>query len=125
MSVRHSTGDSVALVQLNGDLRHAHSELQSAHRATQRLRVRFTVEEIARHAEPEMLSTAQATVTGLYEYFSSIPRLAEDSDALRNVEGPELTEDQILDAIADISAYMREQRDKYRTIGDPDRKSVV
>lgn len=119
MSVRQSTGDSVTLVQLNGDLRHAHSELQSAHRATQRLRVRFTVEEIARHAEPEMLNTAQATVTGLYEYFSSIPRLAENSDGLRNVEGPELSEDQTLDAIADISAYMREQRDKYRAIADP------
>jgi len=119
MCARQEPGDSVAIVQLNGDLRHAQSELQSAHRAAQRLRVRFTVDEIARHAEPGVLTTAQTTVAGLHEYFSSIPRLTPNSDSMRNVEGPDLNESQIRDAIADISTYMREQRDKYRAIGEP------
>jgi hypothetical protein len=119
MCARQNSGDAVALVQLNGDLRHAHSELQSAHRAAQRLRVRFTVEEIARHAEPEMLTTAQTTATGLYEYFSSIPRPPENSHGVQGVEGPELNENQILDAIADIATYMQGQREKYHAIGEP------
>src|SRR5271163_1045914 len=107
MCARQDLGDPVALVQLNGDLRHAHSELQSAQRAAQRLQARFTAEEIARHAEPETLSTAQATATGLHQYFSSIPRLAQSSN-VRSMEGPELDENQVLDAIADISSYMCE-----------------
>ncbi|MGA2419307.1 MAG: hypothetical protein ABSG69_04440 [Candidatus Acidiferrum sp.] len=119
MSARHETGDPVALVQLNGDLRHAHAELQSAHRAAQRLRVRFTVEEIARHAEPAMLSTAQAAATGLYNFFSSIPLLTENSAARDTHEGPDLDENQVLAAIGDIAAYMSEQRDKYRPMGEP------
>lgn len=119
MSVKHEAGDPVALVQLNGDLRHAHAELQSAHRATQRLRVRFTVEEIARHAEPAMLSTAQAAATGLHHFFSSIPLLTENSAPRESEEGPDLDESQVLAAIADIAAYMSEQRDKYRPMGEP------
>jgi len=119
MCARQDLVDPVALVQLNGDLRHAHSEMQSAQRAAQRLQARFTVDEIARHAEPEMLSTAQATATGLHQYFSSIPRLAQNSSGVRSMEGPELDENQVLDAIADISAYMCEQREKYHAIGEP------
>ena len=119
MVERQDSSDAVAIAELNGDLRHAQAELQAAQRATQRLRGRFTAQEIARHAEPEVLTTAQATVVGLHEYFSSIPPLAHLSDGVRIGEGPELSESQILDAITDIAAYMREQRDKYRAIGDP------
>jgi hypothetical protein len=118
MSVRQNSGDPVAIVQLNGDLRHAHSELQSAHRAASRLRVRFAVEEIARHAEPETLSAVQATATGLYEYFSSIRRVTDPVEDPRDHAGPELNENQTLDAIADIATYMQEQREKYRPVAE-------
>src|SRR5271170_7188859 len=119
MSARHETGDPVALVQLHGDLRHAHAELQSAHRATQRLRVRFSVEEIARHAEPAMLSTAQAAATGLHDFFSSIPLLSENSVARETAAEPDLDENQVLAAIADIATYMSQERDRYRPMGEP------
>ncbi len=117
MCARQDSGDPVVLVQLNGGLRDAHSELRSAERAAERLRVRFTVDQIARHAEPEMLSSAQTTAMSLYDYFSSIPTPIGGPDGVPSLEGPELDENQILDAIDDITAYMREQREKYAVLG--------
>ena len=118
MCARPHAGNSIALLELNGDLRHAHSELQSAHRATERLRVRFTVEEIAEYAEADLLTTAQATASGLHEYFSSIPRNSIRDHALATSEGPQLNEAQVLDAIADIAAYMREQRERFLLLSE-------
>ncbi|HZC65621.1 MAG TPA: hypothetical protein VE545_03540 [Candidatus Dormibacteraeota bacterium] len=106
-------------MELNGDLRHAHSELQSAHRAAERLRVRFTLEEIAQHAEADLLTTAQATASGLHEYFSSIPRPPIHDHPLATSEGPQLNDAQVLDAIVDIAAYMREQRDRFLPLSEP------
>jgi hypothetical protein len=119
MCARPHAGNSTALLELNGDLRHAHSELQSAHRAAQRLRVRFTVEEIAEYAEADLLTTAQATASGLHEYFSSIPRNSIRDHSLATSEGPQLNEAQVVDAIADISAYMREQRARFLLLSEP------
>lgn len=119
MCARPYAGNSTALLELNGDLRHAHSELQSAHRAAERLRVRFTVEEIAQHAEADLLTTAQATASGLHEYFSSIPRHSIQDHSLATSEGPQLNDAQVLDAIVDIAAYMREQRDRFVRLSEP------
>jgi hypothetical protein len=119
MCARPYAGNSTALLELNGDLRHAHSELQSAHRAAERLRVRFTVEEIAEHAEAELLTTAQATASGLHAYFSSIPRHALHKHSLAAPEGPQLNDAQVLDAIIDIAAYMREQRNRFMLLSEP------
>jgi hypothetical protein len=119
MCARPYAGNSTALLELNGDLRHAHSELQSAHRAAERLRVRFTVEEIAQHAEADLLSAAQATASGLHQYFSSIPGPAMPDHARATPEGPQLSDAQVLDAIIDIAAYMREQRDRFAPLGEP------
>jgi hypothetical protein len=119
MCARHDFGDPVALVQLNGDLRHAHAELQSAKRAAHRLRVRFTVEEIARHAEPEILSTAHITAMGLHEYFSSIAQHARKGEASAAEEGSGLNEEQVCEAIARVAGFMREQRAHYCPSGEP------
>jgi hypothetical protein len=119
MCARPHAGNATALLELNGDLRHAHSELQSAHRAAERLRVRFTVEEIAQHAEADLLTTAQATASGLHEYFSSIPRHSMHDHSLATSEGPQLNDAQVLDAIVDIAAYMREQRDRFLPLSEP------
>ncbi len=116
MSARPHPDHRVALLQLNGDLRHAHSELQSAQRAAERLRVRFTPDEIGRHAEGDILSTAQATASGLHEYFSSIPRQPLASGASEELPGPQLDEAQVLEAISDIASYMRTQRERFMPI---------
>src|ERR1700727_1786009 len=119
MCARPYAGNSTAFLELNGDLRHAHSELQCAHRAAERLRVRFTVEEIAQHAEADLLTLAQATASGLHEYFSSIPRNSSRDHSLATSEGPQLNDAQVLDAIVDIAAYMREQRDRFVPLSEP------
>jgi hypothetical protein len=119
MCARPNTHNSIALLELNGDLRHAHSELQSAQRAAERLRVRFTVEEIAQHAEADLLTTAQATASGLHEYFSSIPQHSLHDHSLATSEGPQLNDAQVLDAIVDIAAYMHEQRGRFLSISEP------
>jgi hypothetical protein len=118
MCVRPDFADPVARVQLNGDLRHAHAELQSAKRAADRLRIRFTVDEIALHAEPEILTTAHNTAVGLHEYFAAIARQARDN-AASSEEGSGLTEPQIREAVARVEGFMREQRAHYRPIGAP------
>src|SRR5271156_5215023 len=119
MCARQDLGDPVAIVQLNGDLRHAHAELQSAKRAAQRLRVRFTAEEIARHAEPEILTTAHTTAVGLHEYYSSIAQHARQAVAPAAEQGSGLNEEQVREAIARVAGYMQEQRAHYRPSGVP------
>jgi hypothetical protein len=118
MGTRPPAENHVALLQLHGDLRHAQSQLQSAQRAAEHLRTRFTVEEIGRHAEPAVLSTAQASAAGLHEFFSSIPRPPLASD--EKLHGPQwnetLKEAQVLEAIADVAAYMRSQRERFLPI---------
>src|SRR5450755_3776154 len=116
MCARPDQENHVALMQLHGDLRHAQSELQSAQRAAERLRVRFTVEEIGRHAEHDILSTAQAAATGLHEYFSSIPRQPVGPHPSDKLPAPELNEAQVLEAITDVAAYMRAQRERFLPI---------
>jgi hypothetical protein len=119
MCARPDFGDPVALVQLNGDLRHAHAELQSAKRAAHRLRVRFTVEEIARHAEPEILTTAHSTAVGLHEFFASIEQHVRRGAAPTGKGGPELNEEQVREAVARVANYMKAQRAYYRPSGIP------
>ena len=47
--------DRVAIVQMNADLRHAQLDLLSAQCATDRLRLRFSVENLARYGEKDVL----------------------------------------------------------------------
>jgi hypothetical protein len=81
--------------------------------------VRFTVEEIAQHAEADLLTTAQATASGLHEYFSSIPIRPNLNHSPSTSEGPQLDDAQVSDAIVDIAAYMREQRDRFLLLSEP------
>ncbi|HME12043.1 MAG TPA: hypothetical protein VKF79_04240 [Candidatus Acidoferrum sp.] len=119
MCARPDFADPVAIVQLNGDLRHAHAELQSAKRAAHRLRIRFTVEEIARHAEPEILTTAHSTAVGLHEFFASIEQHVRQGASPAPDQESGLSEEQVREAIARVADYMREQRAHYRPTGVP------
>jgi hypothetical protein len=50
--------DRVAIVQMNADLRHAQLELLSAQCATDRIRLRFSIEDIAHYGQPDILRKA-------------------------------------------------------------------
>ena len=64
--------DRVAIVQMNADLRHAQLDLLSAQCATDRLRLRFSVEDLARFGEKDVLRKTIGTAVALSEYYLSI-----------------------------------------------------
>jgi hypothetical protein len=74
MSFWKNSENRVAIVQMNDELRNAQVELLSAQCATDRLRLRFSQEDIARHGQPDVLRKAVATTTTLHDYYSAIEK---------------------------------------------------
>ena len=68
------SSDRVAIAQMNSELRNAQLELLSAQCASDRLRLRYSVEDIARHAQRDVLRKAWQSAKGLYEYYKAIAR---------------------------------------------------
>jgi Leu/Phe-tRNA-protein transferase len=73
-------GDRVAIVQMNAELRNAQLELLSAQCATDRLRLRFSAKDIARHAERDILRKALSSATALHRYYKEVVGLVTDPD---------------------------------------------
>ena len=98
--------DRVAIAQLNAELRHAQLDLLSAQCATDRLRLRFSVEDLARYGERDVLRKTIGTAVALNEYYLSI----------RNEMPPEagsLSETQVAQAVKRVSDYLRRQRETH------------
>ena len=64
--------DRVAVVQMNAELRHARLEMLSAECATHQLRLRFSIEDLARYAEQDLLRKAIDSASALNEFYASI-----------------------------------------------------
>jgi hypothetical protein len=112
--------DRVAIVQMNAELRHAQLELLSAECATQQLRLRYSSEDIARFAERDVLHKAITTAGVLNQYYSSIPKqLPAEAVGSGAVGTPKLSGEQVLEAIACLSGYLREQRSYYFPLAVP------
>ena len=109
----------VAVVQMNAELRHAQLEMLSAQCATDRLRLRYSVEDIARHAQRETLRKAWASATALFEYYGAIIKLMPEQDASGKAGMPSLSEAKVVDAIDKVAQYLRGQREHYRPISVP------
>jgi len=114
-----SPDDRVAIVQMNAELRHAKLELLSAECATQQLRLRFSVEDLARYAEQDLLRKAINAANALNEYYASIERHIPAAAAISETGGPQLSDNQALAAVARLSAYLRAQRERYIPTGAP------
>jgi hypothetical protein len=123
-------GNRAASLQMNAELRHAQLELLSAQCATDRLRLRYSVEQIGRHAQRDILRKAWASASALYEYYSSIVRLAGDSDGRSKQGSPSPTEPDPEEARLQVADYLRQQREffhpnshalesKHRQVMDP------
>src|SRR5438876_10018023 len=82
------TGDRVAIVQMNAELRQAQLEILSAQCATDRLRLRFTAEDVARHAQRDVLRRALSSANALQHYYSGIARQATDADSITEPSAP-------------------------------------
>lgn len=106
------TDDRVAIVQMNAELRHAQLEMLSAQCATDRLRLRFSAEDIARHAQRDVLRKALSSATALHDYYTYIARQVRDEDAISG--DPSLDEEKVLEAIARVANYLHQQRERFR-----------
>ena len=109
------TGDRVAIVQMNAELRHAQLEILSAQCATDRLRLRFTVEDVARHAQRDVLRKALSSASALHHYYSGIARQVTDPDSIAASSAPSWHEERVTDAIVKVSHYLHEQREQFRS----------
>ncbi len=104
--------DRVAIVQMNADLRHAQLDLLSAQCATDRLRLRFSVEDLARYGEKDVLRKTIGTAIALSEYYLSIQsEMPADSASL--------PESRVLQAVQRVAGYLWDQREIYRRSGAP------
>jgi hypothetical protein len=109
--------DRVTIVQMNSELRHAQLELLSAHCATHQLRLRFSADDLARFGQRDILRKSVQAASALSEYYSSIeqkmPEKKMPEAEASSTPPAQLTEPQIALAIARVSAYLQEQRERY------------
>lgn len=102
--------DRAAIAQMNSELQHAQLELLSAHCATHQLRLRFSVENLARYGEPGVLRKVAETARVLSEYYASIQGKIPNEEA---IPAPGLSEEKVREGIDRLSSYLRQQRERY------------
>jgi hypothetical protein len=110
-------GHRAATLQMNAELRHAQLEMLSAQCATDRLRLRYSVEEIGRHAQRDVLRKAWASANALYEYYSSLVRFANDPEGRSKPGSPSRAEPDPREASLLVADYLRQQRGLFRPSG--------
>jgi hypothetical protein len=108
--------DRVAIVQMNAELRHAQLEMLSAQCATDRLRLRFSTEDLARHAERDVLRKALSSANALHHYYSDIARQVTDPNSIAS-SAPLWNEERYTEAIGKVAHYLHEQREHFRPNG--------
>jgi hypothetical protein len=104
--------DRVSIVQMNSELRHAQLELLSAHCATHQLRLRFSLDDLARFGQRDVLRKSVQAANALSEYYSSIESriLSVQTDSEPAVA---FTDERIREAIELVATYLRDQRESY------------
>jgi hypothetical protein len=102
--------DRVAIAQMNSELQHAQLELLSAHCAAHQLRLRFSIDDLARYGQRDILRKSVQVATSLNEYYSSIENRIPQAET---AEPSPVSEDKISEAIAHIASYLRERREHY------------
>jgi len=111
--------DRVAVVQMNAELRHARLEMLSAECATHQLRLRYSIEDLARYAEQDLLRKAIDSASALNEFYASIERQIPTAGQIAKVGEQKLNVEQMLEISASVSSYLRAQRDRYFPSGTP------
>ena len=104
--------DRVAIVQMNAELRHAHLDLLSAQCATDRLRLRFSVEDLARYSERDVLRKTIGAAVALSDYYLSIQNEMPD-------DAGHFSESQVQQAVKRVAEYLWKQREAYFPTASP------
>lgn len=99
------------VVQLNAELRTAQLDLLSAQCATDRLRLRFSTEDLARYGHHDLLHKAASSASALHEFYSAIERIIQSVESAA-AEGDD-AEARLRKAVTLVSTYLREQREHY------------
>jgi len=110
--------DRAAIAQMNSELQHAQLELLSAHCATHQLRLRFSVEDLARYGERDVLRKAAETANALSEYYVSIQEKIRSEEA-SSTPVPSPSEERVREVIDRVSAYLQQQREHYLASATP------
>jgi hypothetical protein len=104
--------DRISIVHMNSELRQAQLELLSAHCATHQLRLRFSIDDLARFGQRDVLRKSVQAAAALSEYYTSIENKIPPAEA--ESEAPaQLTDERIGEAIALVSSYLRDQRERH------------
>jgi hypothetical protein len=103
--------DRVAIVHMNSELQHAQLELVSAHCATHQLRLRYSVDDLARFGQRDILRKSVQAATALSEYYTSIEKKIPGAEAAS--EPTPFTEERIREAVKQVASYLRGQREHY------------
>jgi len=111
--------DRVAIMKMNAELQHAQLELLSAECATDRLRLRFSPENVASYGERDVLRKSVASATALKDYYSYIARQASEANAIASPRTSLIPEDKVIAAIENMCEYIQERRKEYRPQGLP------
>jgi hypothetical protein len=119
MASLDDAGDGLGSVQMNAELRHAQLEMLSAQCATDRLRLRYAAEDLARHAQRDILRKAWSSANALFEYYNAIVSQIPDRDAVERPTALTVEEAKVLDASNRLARYLHEQRERLRLIGLP------
>lgn len=77
MSAPGNSPSHLLVVQLNADLRSAQLDLLSAQCATDRLRLRFSSEDLGRYADRDLLRKAADSATALHDFYSTIEKVVD------------------------------------------------
>ena len=104
--------DRVAIAQMNAELRHAQLDLLGARCSTDRLRLRFSIDDLARHAERDLLRKAIGHAVALSDYYLSIQKEVPE-------DGMPFSESQFLLAVECVTAYLWEQREAFLRLSEP------
>ncbi len=109
----NKSADRLVIVQMNAKLQDAQVELLSAHCATERIRLRFSTEDIAQHGRRDVLRKAVGAATALHDFYCSIEEQINQLETKQTRSKFEFGERHILTGIERAIAYIREQREHY------------
>jgi len=104
--------DRVAIVQMNAELRHAQLDLLAAQCATDRLRLRFSIENLARYGEKDVLRKTVSAAVALNEYYLSIHKQIPPDEV-------SLSASQVVGSVQQVTNYLWSQRQAYYSSGTP------
>lgn len=117
MSSSNDAPDRRRAIQLNADLRSAQLDLLSAQCASDRLRLRFSPDDLVRFGHRDVIHKAANSASALHEFYSKLERIVQTVETAAAQDG--LAEDPVRKAVTQVASYLREQREHYLSESKP------